>query len=796
VRHGRLRLRRWAVAALTGVTAVATTTVILGGTATASTTDAIDSATVPTAAVLAPPIFEGGSAQAGGNESFTVTASNFNSSDVVEYFVAPPGSTTVAASTTDLQCSTSPLQTVAFAAVPTVTVTPVVGNVGTADIAPTITAALTHNAAADTATGCSTLTDVVKLTFTNSGNPLAPSTDKYVVTLSGITYNIGAVQQLATSANPYHLGTAIPNALIVVAEGENFSESALTPYTNGTGAFQATGETGFADVSDANVFAKANATATANSPAVLLNASGTGAISPIVVTEGAAGALETPVDYTTLCVVPIGGWTFTAGTPVVTTSPTAGLATAPATVAGSITATIAPSATIATTYTISGVSVAVAPSSPGPAAAQVFVENGGSCAVPGSAEAIISLGTVLFNVQPVTSQVVFGADADGTAATELATAFPYTGGGHGVTDVVLATDSNFPDALAASYLAAQLPAATGLLLTPTNTVSSITFQAICNEGVTTVYVAGGPLAISTSDITELEGTRTCGFGGTVNSANPNLTVVQLFGQTQYDTAQILAEFPGVAKVGTVNISGAYTGKYNDTTGLSTAAPASAALPTAIVVTGTNFQDASSASVMAYNNKFPVILTSPTSLSPEASSALTSLGIRQVILVGGPLAVSDTVEGQIAALGPAVLRIAGTDYTDTSQLLAQFELNLNAAGPPAAFLGLGWSASWGGQVFVARGDFFADALSGASVGVNSAVGGGVHHMPLLEIENPNTVGTYVTSFLNTGGNAAVGGIDGLTLLGSSGAIGTINVLGGPLAVTFPTTLAMQAAVAAG
>jgi putative cell wall-binding protein len=751
-------------------------TVLVGGAASALTVDATDTAVVPAVAVVPTSVFAGSSSAAGGNESFTIT-NTFNATDVVEYIVAPPTSTNIISSGTDLQCSASPFETVAFASVPTVTVTPGSGNVGTTDVAPVITASLSHNAAADTATGCSSLTDVVKLTFANSSAVGSTAGDTYTVTLSGLTYNIGA----ATPAG----------ALVVVAQGENFSESALTSYGTGTGNYHATASAAFPALSDANVFLKVNATATANTPTVQLNVGQAGTVSPVVITEGAAAALT---GETWICVVPI-GWTFTAATGTGTAAPAAtpGAGTvvtaAATTIAASASINIAASSTVATTYTITGLGAATTPTAAGPAAAEILVDTTSGCA---TAPKVVSLATVIFNVQPGTSQVVFGADADGTAAVELANAFPYTGGHTGVANVVLATDSNFPDALAASYLASNLN--TGILLTPTNTISSETFQAICNEGVTTVYVAGGPLAISTGDITELEGTKACLFGG-VTLAATNLTVVQLFGQTQYDTAQILAEFPGVLAVGSINISGAYTGVYNDTTGKSTAAPASAVLKTAIVVTGTNFQDASAASVTAYNDKFPVILTNPTSLSSQAASTLTSLGIRQVLLIGGPLAVSDTVEGQIAALGPAVLRIAGTDYTDTSQLLAQFELNVNTTASTGTYLGLGWAlgvnsagTNWGGQVFAARGDFFADALSGASVGKI-----GPHFYPLLEIENPNTVGTYVTTFLNTGGNAAVGGIDAL---GASGRISVINVLGGPLAVTFPTTQAMQAAVAAG
>jgi hypothetical protein len=237
--------------------------------------------------------------------------------------------------------------------------------------------------------------------------------------------------------------------------------------------------------------------------------------------------------------------------------------------------------------------------------------------------------------------------------------------------------------------------------------------------------------------------------------------------------------------------------YNDTTGMSSAAPAATlSLRTAIVVSGVNFPDASAASVMAYNDQFPVVLTDPTTLSSQASTTLTQLNIQQVIVVGGPLAVSDADVTAIEALnsGISVLRIAGQDQTDTAQELASFELNENSG---TVHTGLNWGTTgangWGNEILVARGDFYSDALAGCLLG--HVQGGVSHFQPLLLTENPTTVGQYLTGFLSSGGSAI--GIDGLNqTAGYSGSIQVIQALGGPLAVAFTTIGAMAAAVAAG
>src|SRR5579875_243117 len=269
-------------------------------------------------------------------------------------------------------------------------------------------------------------------------------------------------------------------------------------------------------------------------------------------------------------------------------------------------------------------------------------------------------------------------------------------------------------------------------------------------------------------------------GGDIRVTGP------IFGQTQYDTAEAIDTTPPSSFVGTADLSGAYSGAYNHTSGAESSAPsASGSLRTAIVATGANFPDAIAGSVLAYNNHFPIVLTDPSTLSSQASTVLQALGIQQVILLGGPLAVSDTVVSSIQALGISVIRVAGVDQTDTAQELASLELNSQTTD-----VGLGWSATWGNTILVARGDFYSDALAGCVLIAH--YGGGV---PLLETLNPSTVGQYLTGFLNAGGSAA--GIDGLNATTpNSGNIQTIQPLGGSLALNATTLTTMANAVAAG
>lgn len=112
---------------------------------------------------------------------------------------------------------------------------------------------------------------------------------------------------------------------------------------------------------------------------------------------------------------------------------------------------------------------------------------------------------------------IAGSTADATAGQELAHQFPAGScpGTTGTRAVILATDANYPDALSSAYLARSL--GTGILLTPTATLSQATKTAIADEGITQVEVVGGPLAVSTAVVDQIEALPAyeCGGGATL-----------------------------------------------------------------------------------------------------------------------------------------------------------------------------------------------------------------------------------------------------------------------------------------
>ncbi len=676
--------------------------------------------------------------QAGSNISFSIPSA-VTTGDTITLQVAPHSSG---------NCATSASDFVGFN-----NTGPIAAN-ATGTNAPTFTTSF--STAASDPPACSSLKDVMVLHVTNNGG-----TGPFTVTISLLAYNVGA------AADPGTINIGISAAT---------ASATTTTYFSVTGV--PTGNT--SPPSDASVVAR-SATATANNPvATVTNGGGTGTISNIVITEVSAAAVTgslcivpatTPLTPTTFTFTGVGTTTFSGGT---------GAVVGASSIIGGTSLQVlitTPSAT-AGIFTITGATVATSGGITGPAA--VVITSGGSGC--GSAVTGVASGLVVFGVAPTLSPAIAGTDADATAIAEMATSYPPPSNCPASHAVVLATDQSFPDALAASYLAGHL--GTGILLTPQANLSAETQTALQNEGVTSVYVVGGTLAISANTISQVNATPayTCGGVSAGTLTGSHIAVVQtLFGQTQYDTAQQIAAFPGAGSVHSFNLSGAYSGQYNNTAGNESSSPVtSGALRTAIVATGASFQDAAGASVLAFNNQFPMVLTDPNALSTQAQTTLSALGIQQVIVLGGTLAVSAADVTSIQGMGISVIRVAGADATDTAQELATLELQSTTSNA-----GLGWSTAWGHVILVARGDFFSDALAGAVLAANG------HTTPLLLTENPSTVGAPLTGFLNQGGSAA--GIDGL---GAVGNIQTIQPLGGSLALFFSTLTAMAGAVAAG
>ncbi|MHB1739763.1 MAG: cell wall-binding repeat-containing protein [Actinomycetes bacterium] len=340
-----------------------------------------------------------------------------------------------------------------------------------------------------------------------------------------------------------------------------------------------------------------------------------------------------------------------------------------------------------------------------------------------------------------------GIDRNATAASLFNSIF--TSSTTSVSSAVLATGLDFPDALSANYLAKNL--GTGVLLTDTNTLSTYAMTQLVNHNVATVYIVGGTGAVSQAVQNQIAAMHQGN-----NPANPLVNVIRLAGNTRYGTNSAVDLYPGMAA------------------------------STAIVATGQNFPDALSVGPVVYKQDYPLVLTLGTSLSPEAATTLQSLGVRNVIVVGGTGAVSSAVTTAITNLGITVQgTLAGADRTQTAAAIANWEFATTGTTVTGTLAGLGWTLPT--NVYVARGDIFPDALAAGPLAGKNA-------QPILLTDSPTTLGAGIMSFMPTlVGTTLSGGVYSTSLTGTS-TTGGVTALGLTGAVSIATQTAAVAALA--
>jgi putative cell wall-binding protein len=589
---------------------------------------------------------------------------------------------------------------VGFAAAPAITVTgPFTLSYGavagsTSDVTPTFTSALGSSAGAATVAG---IKDEDTITITNSSAGTAG--DFYTVEVGGVTLKVGSAATPTTgvvSIHPYASdgGAALAGA-IQVATVSNTKASAT------------------------EVSAAPTSTGVALSPITLSEVTA-GAFAPTgatVVTLTLTGPEASPGPYTSR---------FTAGVTPTITVPTGYTVTIPVTTLSatySFTVT-APATTVAASVVVSGLTVNV------PTAGVTGVVS-----FQASTPAVAAVGAKTAIVGVLNTSRTGGTDRYATAG-QLFSQGAFTGGASHV--AVIASGSNYPDALSANYLAAGLNAGAGtrVLLTDPNVLPQPTYQALITGGlnaITTVYIVGGTAAVSANVANAISATHVAN-----NNANAFINVIRVAGADRYATNNQVDLFNGASVVNT-----------------------------AIVAVGSNFADALAIAPVVVNKKFPLVLTNGPSLSASAQSTLVNLGIKNVIIVGGTAAVSAATEASIKALGITIAyRIAGADRTLTASMIATYETTapITTAAFPAtsAYSALNGLALNIAQVYVARGDGFADALAAGTVA--GGVGGSAIGAILLT-GDPTTLGAGIPAYL--GGKAA--NVTTVTVLGLTSAV---------------------------
>lgn len=287
-----------------------------------------------------------------------------------------------------------------------------------------------------------------------------------------------------------------------------------------------------------------------------------------------------------------------------------------------------------------------------------------------------------------------GTDRYGTAARIATRSFP-----SGAAQVIIANgesdnpktsanENHFPDALAGAYLAGSKSAPT--LLTTRDALPKATTDALSSLKTTTVTILGGTSAVSSA---------------VENQLKQSYTVTRIAGATRYDTAKAVAEQPGASYVG------------SDPNGKLTA----------VVASGQNFPDALVAGPLGYKSKFPILLTTTSTLSSQTRQALTDLKIKNVLIPGGTAVVSSNVESQIQAMGITTQRFAGASRMETATKVATYEVTK-----------LAYSTA---HINLANGANFPDALAGGPHG-------GTDGAAILLTSSPDVLGSATESYLSS------------------------------------------------
>lgn len=304
----------------------------------------------------------------------------------------------------------------------------------------------------------------------------------------------------------------------------------------------------------------------------------------------------------------------------------------------------------------------------------------------------VSSGTAVA-APSVTYTRVQGEDRYVTAA---AIAENRPGGQAGV--VMLARGDFFADGLTASNLGSS--AAVPLLLTQPNRLNDHALQAMKNLGTSYVYIIGGPAALSEQVERDLE--------------REGIGFERIFGDDRYGTA-------------TATMYRFYSGEGDRPRQID-------GKNTVIIASGEQFPDALAAGPLAFAANLPVLLAGRTFLPEPTRRALEQEGpsrcpnvicIHQVLLLGGPDAVSAEVQREIEGMGVTVRRVAGATRQETAVSLARFARDV-----------IGWPIS---HFNLTRGDDFPDALAGGPHG-------GRERSPILLTTDPQTLSEPTRQFL--------------------------------------------------
>jgi len=229
------------------------------------------------------------------------------------------------------------------------------------------------------------------------------------------------------------------------------------------------------------------------------------------------------------------------------------------------------------------------------------------------------------------------------------------------TNVILARDDQFSDALAAAPLSKKLDAP--ILMTGSSILDERTLAEIRELGAQSIYIVGGTVAVSQGIQDSLKG----------------FNVTRIAGQQGYDTAASISASVGIDPTHTVYLANG------------------SAIPDAIAI-----------SAFAAIQGSPILLTDQDQLPASTIQALTDRGVNNVVLLGGTAVISTSVEDALRAKY-SVKRWGGNDRYDTQSVIFQNLFNTQTPQSPLYF-----TSGLVRQDDVSSGKPYADALLTAAL----------------------------------------------------------------------------------
>lgn len=176
-----------------------------------------------------------------------------------------------------------------------------------------------------------------------------------------------------------------------------------------------------------------------------------------------------------------------------------------------------------------------------------------------------------------------------------------------------------------------------------------------------------------------------------------------------------------------------------------------------VVYGENFPDALSIASIASKLKMPILLSDKDGLSSYAAKYIKDNNVTTTYLIGGTGVLASKIESQV----PGAVRISGTDRYDTNlNVITKFKDSIDFS-----------------KVYVATGEKFADALSGAAL---AAITGSP--IVLTNGAVSTSVSTFLKTVMTKSTSIALGGTDvvadaTVTSLNGASAAGGAGMPGG-------------------